>query len=274
MKTVKYIVFALMCVLLVMAAVLGYMVFDHVMDLFQPSTPPSTTAPSSSASVPESTIPSVSVHHCDYTIKGETHAPTCDALGYTVYACVCGQTDFKDYVPALEHIYSEYTVIAPTCTEEGWSERSCSRCKQVERTNFIPVTHQFGPWEETRNYWKYVCTGCGFFQQYSTESGPVWMMEITPLENVGEYVHLQLFLALNGDQTERTYDLYIGLPEQIPEFDYLNQHLIVTYLIGEEYLSQELSLEMLEATIHSDGTMEPGAPALLPDTETEPEPEA
>ena len=274
MKTAKYIVFTLMCVLLALMIAIGYTVFERTLDLFLPDSPQgddTVQTPSSSSvpTTPESSIPTG--HHCSYTIKGKTYAPTCDAMGYTVYACECGREDWKDYVPALEHIYSEYTVIAPTCTEEGWTERSCSRCNQTERTNFTPAAHQFGTEEETRNYRKLVCDACGYIEQYSTESGPGWKMEISTLEPVGEYTHLQLFLTLNGGEIKRTYNIYTGLPEQIPEFDYLQECLVITYLVGEETQGRALSAKMNVITIHADGNVEMLAPTLPPDTETDPE---
>ena len=55
-------------------------------------------------------------------------APTCTEEGYTAITCTrCDYTSTKDPVAALGHD-EEYEVIAPTCTETGITNITCSRC--------------------------------------------------------------------------------------------------------------------------------------------------
>ena len=65
-------------------------------------------------------------------------AATCTEQGYTVTTCSgCGDTKTTDKVASLGHDYSgTVTVIAPTCTEQGYTATACTRCDSVNKTNF------------------------------------------------------------------------------------------------------------------------------------------
>lgn len=54
-------------------------------------------------------------------------APTCTENGYTSYICECGDSYTDNEVAALGHSYSSM-VVAPTCTEEGFTTHTCSNC--------------------------------------------------------------------------------------------------------------------------------------------------
>ena len=55
-------------------------------------------------------------------------APTCTAQGYTLKECAtCKTSSVSDYKDALGHDLVD-TVIAPTCTEAGFTKHECSRC--------------------------------------------------------------------------------------------------------------------------------------------------
>lgn len=273
MKRAKYIVFTLMSALLALTVVMGYVVFDHASDLIlpflsqggdtaqKPSSFASVPSSPSTPSVPDSSIPTI--HQCDFVNKSSTYAPTCDALGYTIYVCECGRVDYKDYVPALGHEFGEYTVVPPTCTEDGWTERTCGKCGMTERTHPVEAGHKFGDPITERNYEKHICGVCGFIEQYSTESGPVWKMEISTLEPLDSYTHLQVLLDLNGGDEEYTFDIYMGIPDQIPAFDYLNGYLVVYYDVAGESTQCGLLTGTNVLTIRPDGTpvMEAPTPA-------------
>ena len=54
---------------------------------------------------------------------------TCTEQGYTTHTCSRCNDSFKDtYTKALGHNYKE-KVIKPTCTEKGYTAHTCSRCK-------------------------------------------------------------------------------------------------------------------------------------------------
>ena len=54
-------------------------------------------------------------------------APTCTEAGYTTYTCACGDSYTGDEVPALGHDY-QAVVTPPDCTEAGYTTYTCSRC--------------------------------------------------------------------------------------------------------------------------------------------------
>ena len=55
-------------------------------------------------------------------------APTCTEQGYTVYTCTtCGDELKADFVPATGHSY-EASVVAPTCEKDGYTNHVCSVC--------------------------------------------------------------------------------------------------------------------------------------------------
>lgn len=85
--------------------------------------------------------------HCDATVGGEevaplghdvvdtTHAPTCTEIGYVQHSCSrCGQGYIDGLVPALGHDY-DTTVVGPTCTESGFTIDVCSRCGDFNVSN-------------------------------------------------------------------------------------------------------------------------------------------
>ncbi len=55
-------------------------------------------------------------------------APTCTEQGYTTHTCSrCGDSYVDDYTDELGHNY-EPVVTAPTCTEQGYTTHTCIRC--------------------------------------------------------------------------------------------------------------------------------------------------
>ena len=62
-------------------------------------------------------------------------APTCTEQGYTVYTCTaCGDEVKADFVPATGHSY-EASVVAPTCEKDGYTNHVCSVCGDSSREN-------------------------------------------------------------------------------------------------------------------------------------------
>ena len=59
-------------------------------------------------------------------------SPTCTEQGYTLRTCICGNEVKQDYVPALGHDMVTDAAVAPTCTETGLTAGShCSRCDEA-----------------------------------------------------------------------------------------------------------------------------------------------
>lgn len=65
-------------------------------------------------------------------------APTCTEQGYSLYICHCGEIIEREFKDALDHNWGEWTVSKePTEEEEGEEKRVCGRC-ETEETNILP----------------------------------------------------------------------------------------------------------------------------------------
>ena len=81
------------------------------------------------------------IHSSAHSYKGTVVAPTCTERGYTHYVCeVCGIEYNDEYTDALGHDYKPSSIVAPTCTEQGYTVCQCSRCPSTERINFTAPT--------------------------------------------------------------------------------------------------------------------------------------
>lgn len=94
--------------------------------------------------------------------------PTCTAEGYTTYSCHCGHSYVGDQVPAKGHTWGEWeTVKDPTETEPGLKKRTCTVCGAPDEA-VIPVvckheyTHkEVPPTCTTEGFTVYTCSKCG-----------------------------------------------------------------------------------------------------------------
>ena len=67
-------------------------------------------------------------------------APTCTEQGYTIYTCTaCGDELKADFVPATGHSY-DAVVTAPTCTNAGYTTHTCSVCGDSYVDSIVPAT--------------------------------------------------------------------------------------------------------------------------------------
>ena len=85
--------------------------------------------------------------HTHEFVAGTVVAPTCTTDGYTVYTCTCGATENRDTVPAA------HTWVDATCT----APKTCSACQATEGE---ALQHTFV--EGT-------CTGCGLAETHVCE---------------------------------------------------------------------------------------------------------
>ena len=77
---------------------------------------------------------------CEHIYSSVITAPTCTEQGHTTYTCSkCGYIYKDNYTNALGHTYGEWVITtAATSTSNGQRERICSRCNNKE-TRIIPA---------------------------------------------------------------------------------------------------------------------------------------
>lgn len=130
-------------------------------------------------------VPDLSEHIHGYV---ETIVPpTCTEQGYTTYTCTrCGDTYVDNYIAALGHDFGEWKITKePTCTGAGIETRVCSRDETHTETREVPATG-------VHNYVNGVCSVCGKIEVLSVtfylEDGETVYYSITV--NAGESVLL------------------------------------------------------------------------------------
>lgn len=70
--------------------------------------------------------------------EGEVVAPTCTEKGYTKFTCKnCGDTYNDNETEALGHEYDEGQVVLPTCIAEGYTQHNCKNCEYFYRDQFV-----------------------------------------------------------------------------------------------------------------------------------------
>lgn len=77
-------------------------------------------------------------------------APTCTEGGYTVYKCsLCGWGWEDDETEARGHNYKS-VVTAPTCTAKGYTTHTCSRCNDSYTDSYTDIiSHSWSGWTTT-----------------------------------------------------------------------------------------------------------------------------
>ena len=97
----------------------------------------------------------------------EVIAPTCTAMGYTIYTCAdCGDSYTADYTDKAEHSYTA-NVTAPTCTEHGFTTFTCSVCGDEYISDYTEkLQHDYNavvtlPTCTDMGFTTYTCKVCG-----------------------------------------------------------------------------------------------------------------
>lgn len=74
-------------------------------------------------------------------------APTCTQKGYTIYKCTgCGDSYDGDFIEAKGHDY-ESKIVKPTCTAQGYTRYTCKTCGNTYSDNFVEAEgHRYGEW--------------------------------------------------------------------------------------------------------------------------------
>ena len=116
--------------------------------------------------MPSVTIPSGTCNHIAGEQVRENEIPaTCTEPGsydYVIYCTLCGEemrrgTGIK--TPVLGHDFQAGDVIAPTCTEDGYTVYTCSRCGDTQNRDITEATgHALGEWETAADGVAPTCT--------------------------------------------------------------------------------------------------------------------
>ena len=188
---IKQIMLMLMSVLLLLTVIVASLVLDRVSGLFQllnnPNEPSGATdGTSQSSQAPDagptdaSTPPPVTeVPHVHEMKKSQTVSPTCTNWGYTLYSCSCGKTDTQDFKDPLGHNYGSEIVVPVTCEQDGYTERTCSRCKDVDKQNLTEALGHDYQFVKTQvgtcvddGYDEYTCTHCKDIKKENLQVAP------------------------------------------------------------------------------------------------------
>ena len=104
-------------------------------------------------------------------------APTCTEVGYTEHTCkLCGDSYRDHEVAALGHDFGQWTQTkAPTCTEKGEERRDCSRCDAFETRETEATGHEF-----EQKVVAPTCTADGYTQHTCTKCGHNYRDDFTP----------------------------------------------------------------------------------------------
>lgn len=86
--------------------------------------------------------PNDSVEHT-HTYEKTVKAPTCTKIGYTIYACKCGDYYIDDRVQLLGHTVSDWIVDKEATYEEAGAQHvECTVCHEILQTKDIPILEE------------------------------------------------------------------------------------------------------------------------------------
>ena len=127
----------------------------------------------------ETALPETEAHV--HTFTETVTPPTCEAEGYTDYACACGYAYTADHTPPTGHTY-EKTRIPPTCETEGYTRYACACGFAYDGDREMPTGHTLTkeitpPTCEAEGYTRLSCD-CGY--TYDTDHIPPRGHSLTP----------------------------------------------------------------------------------------------
>ena len=69
-----------------------------------------------------------------------TKEATCAAVGIKTFTCAGCKGSYTEEIPMLDHVYDKTEVVAPTCTEKGYTAHICSGCGDSYHDTFVDAT--------------------------------------------------------------------------------------------------------------------------------------
>ncbi|MBO6263244.1 MAG: hypothetical protein J6N93_03080, partial [Clostridia bacterium] len=163
-------------------------------------TPPSETADSSSDNSSENHSESQSNEEHKHDYAKEVIAPTCTEGGYTVYTCSCGDSYTSDYTEETGHNWGEWVVLKkPECDKNGEEVRTClNDNKHVEKREISALGHDYVAKVTAAS-----CTTGGYTTYTCSRCGDTYESDFTSLLNHkwGEWVIVKAATAdENGEE--------------------------------------------------------------------------
>ena len=100
------------------------------------------------------TVTWIPVTACEtgHTWRSTVFAPTCTEQGYTLRTCLlCGETEMTDYEDALGHDWCDWVISQePSCVGTGVRCRCCSICDERQSEDIPANGHRMGEWVTER----------------------------------------------------------------------------------------------------------------------------
>ena len=77
-------------------------------------------------------------------------ASTCTAQGYTLHKCtLCGDEYRDEYTSVVPHDYAVHPVVRPTCVDSGTDIYTCTACGDSYTVTVAATGHNYGEWHVT-----------------------------------------------------------------------------------------------------------------------------
>ena len=117
------------------------------------------------------------LEHSEHSYTETVVAPTCTEAGYTLHTCECGDSYRENEIAALGHKFVRGAIVPPTCTEDGYRNFRCSRCGERKIVTIPALGHDI-----VNNK----CTRCGYVGGATLPTVPPSQGEIMGLEEPTE----------------------------------------------------------------------------------------
>lgn len=272
---IKHILLILLSLLLVTVFVLVLMVYGRVSGFIQmllgrgnaPSTSPETTGTTPTSSISTSSTTLTQPGHTHDFKKEKTVKPTCTDIGYTVYACACGEK-VLDNKPANGHSWGEEVTVPVSCDADGYTEKVCTVCGHAERSNIQPGSHDFEPWGKPdpinagHNQEQRLCKTCGAVEIRAAGNSNAYILRRYPSTRENGYLTYKIVVAIPAQKPAPTYQIYVGLDESTVYYTYANKGLTLYYSFNNAmhtYLAPATGNHSV--TLYADGNVVLGQPA-------------
>lgn len=132
-----------------------------------PTSPTESTSPQPTDPKPTDPPAPTNPPHA-HSYKATVVAPTCTNKGYTEYKCSCGDSYKDNYKNALGHNWTKGNTEAATCSAGGYTEYKCNRCGASEKRD---KTNALGHDYKVTSNGTATCTSGGYTEKKCTRCG-------------------------------------------------------------------------------------------------------